>query len=105
MLRCRKANAVGLGSRATPVAFGLASAMLIENTPKLAPTSSHRLPSWPSAWLSRPCMCRSTSNAGYAAMSWSGDKIRSVGSLCIGIGMSQNLTLAALRLPPMNIST
>ena len=105
MLRCRKANAVGLGSRATPVALGLASARLIESTPKLAPTSSHRLPSWPSAWLSRPCMCRSTSIAGYAAMSWRGERIRSVGSFCIGIGMSQTLALTELRLPPMTIST
>ena len=105
MLRCRKANAVGLGSRATPVALGLASAKLIESTPKLAPTSSHRLPSWPSAWLSRPCMCRSTSIAGYAAMSWRGERIRSVGSFCIGIGMSQTLALTELRLPPMTIST
>ena len=105
MLRCRKANAVGLGSRATPVALGLASARLIESTPKLAPTSSHRLPLWPSAWLSRPCMCRSTSIAGYAAMSWRGDNIRSVGSFCIGIGMWQTLALTELRMPPMTIST
>ena len=105
MLRCRNPNAVGLGSRATPVALGLASARLIESTPKLAPTSSHRLPPWPSAWLSRPCMCRSTSIAGYAAMSWRGDKIRSVGSFCIGIGRWQTFALTALRLSPMTTST